>query len=230
MFHRIIVAIDGPDGERDANALAHRLAAEDAEYIAGHIPGGQDVATGLYELAASRSADLLVLAAPHHRHLWGADPTRATLRDAPCPVAVAPDRLADNRDPSVRSIGVGYNENDPESDAALELAQELASQLAAEVHVTHVVPETNWEAADSGAGRQAVLARERLAAIGGVITVAEGDVHRALVELEQEVDLLVLGSHHHGTLHRIVGGDTVAGLVRALACPLLVVPHTAPQS
>ena len=227
MFQKIIVAVDGPEGERDARALAQHLAGSGAGFVTGHIADGTDVARGLFDLAGAESADLLVLGAHHHHHLWDTDHARATLRDAPCPVAVAPIGYADLSAPQIGAIGVGYNDHDPESDAALTTAQAIAAASGAEVRITHVVPETNWDAPDSGAGRLAVAARERLAGLDGVVTVVEGDVHDALAALERGVDLLVLGSHHHGALRRLVVGDTVGSLTRELACPLLVIPPAA---
>jgi len=227
MFQKIIVAVDGPEGERDARALAQRLAGPGAGLVTGHIPDGDDVAAGLFGLAAAESADLLVVGPHHHHHLWNADHARATLRDAPCPVAVAPVGYADHGDAAIGAIGVGYDDHDPESDAALTTAQALAAASGAEVRITHVVAETNWDTPDSGAGRLAVAARERLSDLDGVVTVVEGDVHDALAALERGVDLLVLGSHHHGALRRLVVGDTVGSLSRELACPLLVIPPAA---
>ena len=230
MFHKIVVAVDGQEGERDATALAHRLADRDATFTTGHIAEGDDVADGLFLLATDQRAELIVVGVHHHRRLWGADHTRATLRHAPCPVAVAPAGYANNGQAEIRAIGVGYHDHDPESDAALTAAQSLAAATGAEVHNTHVVPETNWDTPDSGAGRLAVAARERLTGLEAVVTVVEGDVHKALAALEHEVDLLVLGSHHHGVLRRFVLGDTVTGLTRDLSCPLLVIPHAASRS
>jgi nucleotide-binding universal stress UspA family protein len=37
-------------------------------------------------------------------------------------------------------------------------------------------------------------------------------------------DLLILGSHHHGPLHRLWFGDTAANATKKASCALLVVP------
>lgn len=39
-----------------------------------------------------------------------------------------------------------------------------------------------------------------------------------------DVDLLIMGSHHHGALYRLVHGDTTAEAVAQAPCPILVVP------
>lgn len=223
MFQKIIVGDDDAEGGRDAGVLALRLTGPDSRLVTGHIPDGDDVADGLYRLVSEEGADLLVVGAHHHHGLVGADHARAALQHAPCAVAIAPAGFSDAADTAIRVIGVGYQENDPASDLALSTAQAVAETTDAQVRVTHAVPETNWEAPGSGAGRLAVASRQRLSDLPGV-TVFEGSVHDALVALEQDVDLLVLGSHQHGALRRVAVGDTVAGLARDLVCPLLVVP------
>ncbi len=224
MFQKIIVAVARPGGERDALALAHRLAGPVAELVNGHVAEDGAVAENLFRLATGHAADLLVIGAHHHDHIWSHDHARETLRDAPCAVAVVPEGYADAAG-DLRVIGVGYREQDPQSDAALAAAQQLAATAGAEVRIANVVPETNWASADSGAGGAALAARERLAGLDGVVTVLEGNVRSALAEFVVGVDLLVVGSHHHGELRRLVAGDTVSALADDPTCPLLVMPH-----
>ena len=229
MFHKIIIAVARPGGERDALALAHRLAAPVAEFVNVHVTEDGDVAEHLDRVALDHAADLLVVGAHHREHLWSTDHTRATLRDAPCAVAVVPEGYADAAG-DLRVIGVGYREQDPQSDAALAAAHALATTTGAEVRIANVVPETNWERPDSGAGAAAVAARERLSNLGGTIVVLEGDVQRSLVAFVDDVDLFVVGSHHHGELHRIIVGDTVSTLAAHATHPLLVMPHPTPEA
>jgi nucleotide-binding universal stress UspA family protein len=92
-----------------------------------------------------------------------------------------------------------------------------------------VVERSNWTDSQSRVGRKAAEATRRLADLDGVIGVAvEGDARHAtgtVARLAQDMDLLLLGSHHHALLRRIVLGDTVDGLSRCAPCPLLVMPH-----
>jgi nucleotide-binding universal stress UspA family protein len=59
-------------------------------------------------------------------------------------------------------------------------------------------------------------------------SAVEGDVAQALAELARAVDVLVVGSHHHRALRRLILGDVAASLARNLPCPLLVVPTVGP--
>jgi len=49
---------------------------------------------------------------------------------------------------------------------------------------------------------------------------------RAIVD--RRADLLVLGSSHHGTTGRMLIGSVTEEVVRAAACPVLIVPPPAP--
>ena len=247
MFRKIIVAVDGQDGGLDASALARTLAPPAAEVVAAHVvtrhdgaaPGGDSavvvvrapsVPAGLHGLAEEQSADLIVVGS-HHRggsgRLWSADRARATLRDAPCAVAVAPHDFAHDARATIRSIGVGYDETE-EAQRALDMGRALAWDTGAELHALEVVPETNWQTPESGAGWKAVAAGTRLAELSGVTgVVVEGDAHVHLAQFAREVDVLILGSHHHGLLHRLVLGHAAQGLPGRLPCAVIVMPHPA---
>lgn len=191
----------------------------------------QSVAGGLHRLAEEGSADLIVVGAHNPRgtgRLWSGDRTRATLRDAPCPVAVAPRGFASAPKRSISVIGVAYDDTREARDALL-FGRALASESGALIHALWVVDRSNWADSESRVGWRAIDASRRLAELHGVIGVSlEGDVRHvqdALAGLADDVDLLILGSHHHGRLRRLVVGDTVDGLSRHSACPLLVMPH-----
>jgi|GEM_PF-2050221 len=170
-----VVVHDGAAGVADAGedeaVAAARRAITDAGGPAGagvlvHAAG---VAAGLHQLADEQSADLLVVGS--HQvgrggHLWSADRTRATLRDAPCPVAIAPRGYAGGSQ-AISSVGVGYDER-PEARAALELGRTLGRERGADVQALEVVPATNWRTPESGAGWKAVDAEIRLGELPGV--------------------------------------------------------------
>jgi len=244
VFRKIIVAVDGQDGGLDAGALARTLAPPTAEIVVARVvpkddgpegvaDAGGDDAGGLHRLADEQLADLIVVGS-HHRggtgRVWSADRTRATLRDAPCAVAVAPRGFADDARGTIRSIGVGYDESEA-AQRALDLGRALAWDTAAELQALEVVPETNWQTPQSGAGWKAVAAGGRLAELEGVTgVVLEGDVLDHLAQFAREVDVLILGSHHHGVLSRLVLGHTVDDVTRHLTCAVIVLPHPMGQS
>ena len=223
-----VVTDHGESAPDPAVAQALAVCADHGGAHTGEVVHRRSIVRGLHELVEQRSADLLVVGAYHHSHLgrvWARDHTSAALRDAPCPVAVAPWGYAARAQEAVRAIGVGY-EDDSESRDALDAARGLAWDLQAEVHATLIVPPSNWETPEAGAGWRAVEAGRRMAEIPGIKgAAAEGDVYDKLAALAGEVDLLVVGSHHHGVLRRLLMGDTVEHLSRDLPCPLLVMPH-----
>ena len=251
----ILVAVDGHQGGLDAASLASVLAKPDSELAIGHVPlrdaglaadairktramlGRPDtrvlvarrhsVAIGLHELVDESGADLLVVGAHHHRHLdlRSRDHTRATLRDLPCAVAVAPHRYATRPDHAVGTVGVGFVD-DPSGRIVLDVARGVAWQLGAEVRATTVVAPSNWTAADSGAGWRAAAAQLRMAEIPGVHGAAvEGVPLRALALISTRVDLLVVGARHHHVVRRLLVGEVAERLSHTSRCPLLVVPH-----
>ena len=198
------------------------------------IVDAQSVAVGLHALAEERSADLIVVGSHHRRRsgrLWSADRTRATLRDAECPVAVAPRGYAEMPQHPMTVIGTNFDGTD-EARTALRFARGLADETGAQVHAIWVVNRSNWPDAESGMGRLALDATRRLANLDDVVgTVVEDDAghaDHALADFAREVDVLILGSHHHGLLGRLVIGDNARGLTPRLTCPLLVMDHRPP--
>jgi nucleotide-binding universal stress UspA family protein len=231
-YTSLLVALDGRQGGLDAEALARRLAGPDADVSVEHLTADALQRAALHDLVAARGPDLLVVGALHHRHLdlRPHDPTRVALRQAPCAVAVAPWEYASRPGEAIRSIAVGYVD-DHRGRVVLDAARGLAWQLGADVQATTVVPPSNWETADSGIGWRAAAAARRLAEIPGIRGVAmEGDPHHALAALSEEVDLLVIGSHHHGSVRRLLVGDVTKDLAHSSRCPLLVVPHPPPHA
>ena len=215
-------------GSREA--LAASLGAETAATVSAIGVRGRSVAEGLRRLTEEHPADLIVVGS-HHRlrsggH-WPANRTRAILRGASRPVAIAPHGFAAGRRAPAGVLGVAYDDS-PEAREALLFARALASETGARIEVVWFVERSNWTGPESRVGWKAVEADRRLADLHGVTAVAvEGDAHEtrdALMILAQNVDLLILGSHHHGLLRRVALGDTVEGLSQRTPCPLLVAP------
>jgi nucleotide-binding universal stress UspA family protein len=213
------------------DVLTASLGVDAAPGISTARMNGPSIAGGLHRHAEGHSADLIVVGSHHRRRtggLWSADRTRATLRDAPCPVAVAPQGFASAPKRPISVIGIAYDDT-PQARDALLFGRALASETGARIDALWVVDRSNWIDSESLVGWKAVEASRRLADVHGVIGVAvEGDaghVQDALAIFAHDVDLLILGSHHHGLLRRLALGDTVEGLSSRAACPLLVMPH-----
>jgi len=60
-----------------------------------------------------------------------------------------------------------------------------------------------------------------------LVEAAHDDPAHELIEASRTLDLLVLGSRGHGPMRRLLLGSVSTHVVRACACPLLLLPHGA---
>jgi nucleotide-binding universal stress UspA family protein len=194
------------------------------------------VGRGLHELAAHRTADLLVVGSTHRgipgKVLIG-DDTRATFNAPPCAIAIAPHGFAlDAR--SIRRIGVGYDGTD-ESRRALAAARGIAEHTGAGITVMRVVSLEDVQhqtplPADWPASAAALVdqAQRELRALDGVERLAvSGGPREELTKLSGDVDLLVVGSRGHGRLGGAFHGSVSSYLQHHVASALLVLPRVA---
>jgi nucleotide-binding universal stress UspA family protein len=201
---KVLVAVDGASGGRDAIALARVLAPPSARMVLTNVYGvGGDteptlpaaglVGRALHRLARKESAELLVVGSSHRgpagRTMLGGQ-TLAALNGSSCAVAIAP-RGYGMAEPTVRTVGAG-DAGTPESDLAVRTAGELAERHGAALEVR---------------------------------AVTEGDPADELATMAEHLDLLVLGSRAYGPGGRLLSGSTSTQLARRAACPLLVVPR-----
>lgn len=154
---------------------------------------------------------------------------------------------------STREEGVGYLravrtllaalDFSPVSDAVVAQAASLAEAFSAELTLVHVAaPEPEFVGYE--AGPQSVRtdrAREVRGEHRDLQATAEGlrgrgirahalliqgpVVEKILAEAERlGADAIVIGSHGHGALHRLLLGSVSEGVVRAARCPVVLVP------
>jgi nucleotide-binding universal stress UspA family protein len=204
---KVLVAVDGASGGRDAIALARVLAPPSARMVLTNVYGvGADAdparpgrsagglaGRALHRLARKESAELLVVGSSHRgptgRTMLGGQ-TLAALNGSSCAVGIAP-RGYGMAEPEVRTVGVG-DAGTAESERAVNVAQELADRHGAALEVR---------------------------------AVTDGDPVEELAMMAEHLDLLVLGSRAYGPSGRLLSGGTSTQLARRAACPLLVVPR-----
>ena len=126
---------------------------------------------------------------------------------------------------------------------AQKYAMTLAEKFGAELHVLHVVPEmilpatdsyTVWTLPEGSMKEQIELAEQQLAAELGpewtetrhaVCKVTVGFPVEEIMQYaqEQDVDLIVVGTHGHTGLSHLLMGSVAEKLVRLATCPVLTV-------
>lgn len=186
--------------------------------------------------------DLLVVGSAHNAENGRVRLGRSAqelLSHLECPLTVAPSGTADNGNPRLERIGVGFH-GGPESRTALALATSMASAAGAQLEVRGAVDGSASDdlsaeqlalRGDSIAAKQLLSALERDLAVArgnGVPTKVEVEVGMAtdvLLELGDHVDLLVIGSGHSGRMGRVQLGGTGRALLHHAPCPILVVPR-----
>jgi nucleotide-binding universal stress UspA family protein len=206
------------------------------------VVAGASTSIALHGAAEDQRADLLVLGSSHRgivgRVLVGSVTTQA-LRGAPCAVAVAPVGYAGGAGAPLARIAVGSDVADPMG-GALASGAALAQEMGAELRVVAVadtaaalaggasaalsyaaVVKARLDAAEEGVAR----ALEAVpAGVSASSEVRDGRAAEKLLEVTYNVDLLVLGSHGHGPVRRLVLGSVCDSVVRAAACAVLIVP------
>ncbi len=238
-----------PHLTRDGPELRRRLVGE-AEATLGAIGDGKlatravvsgSPAKGLFELAESDEADILVVGSSHHGGLGAVLAGRvgmALLQGAPCAVAVAPRGYRHTDADRLRVIGVGYD-GSPQAEVALDGAIQMGLPGGATLRVMTVISPVLGPARTGGPGasprepslrdrmqdrlREAVARCPReLRALPQALTGTP--VAQLCEEADKGVDLLVVGSRGYGPLQRVMLGSVAGELMRSAPCPVLVFP------
>jgi nucleotide-binding universal stress UspA family protein len=146
---------------------------------------------------------------------------------------------------SLKNILLPTDFSEP-SDVAVRYAKALAENFGSSLHVLHVLEESNltWVASEGFTpplgldvrGEVEKSARERLER---ALTDAERQKYRArlvfrvgnpFVEIvryarEENVDLIVMGTHGRGLIAHMLLGSVAERVVRKAPCPVLTVRH-----
>jgi len=187
-------------------------------------------------LGAPDAADLIVIgsgpeATPGRTGLDRAG--EKLVEGARCPVAVAPRGLAGRDDYELRRIDVGID-GSREAAAALTVAAHLARAHDARLRLV-AVAELGFDLGGAPRppdpreverlGRHLDNAGDGLPGIWVEAYLREGSADQILIGLSREADLLVLGSQAaYGDGGHVSLGEAATRILRAAACPTLVVP------
>ncbi|HET8976280.1 MAG TPA: universal stress protein [Solirubrobacterales bacterium] len=206
--------------------------------------GGRSAARALYEYARDERADLIVVGSSHRGVIGRVVPGsvgESLLSSAPCAVAIAPRGFADAEPGTKGVIGVGVDRGH-ESELALREAVRLAQLYDVRLRVLTVVPEVaeltiqapRIEQIDAALQKdfRQVLEDAVASVPEGVETepiLLKGDAAGALVEQSGELDLIVLGSRGYGPLRAALAGAVSSRVLRAAACPVLIVPRASEE-
>jgi nucleotide-binding universal stress UspA family protein len=145
-------------------------------------------------------------------------------------------------DPIVRNVLAAIDFS-PVSTAVIELAASLAETFSAKLTLVHVAapdpafigyepgPQTVRDArahelrVEHG-DLQEIAKRLRDRGIAAHALMIQGpSVEKIISEAKQiEADVIVVGSHGHGALHRTLLGSVSEGIMRGARCPVLVLP------
>jgi nucleotide-binding universal stress UspA family protein len=235
MFTNIIVGVDGHEGGRAAVLLARQLAVPDAAISVAQVYGEQARNRGLWQLAARRGTDLIVLGAGRRGRITGRllpDGLRATLSDAPCAVAIAPAGYEISG--PIASVGAAFD-GSAASAFSLDVARRLAAEHGAHLKALAVVPRDSAAEAEQRpshlpvTGRQQVDEQRRL--LSGLTDVeselAFGDPAEELARFSAGADILVVGTRGGAAVPKLIHDSAAEYLAYHARCPLLIVPRGA---
>jgi nucleotide-binding universal stress UspA family protein len=191
---------------------------------------GMPVAAGIDALAADQGAELIVFGSPQHgrlgRLLLG-NAASAACEGAPCAVAIAPRGYRVRRRLSPPVVGVAYD-GSAEAGAALDAGVALAHEGGVPLRVIAVEPTGLSRPLHPGAAPEPDL-EELAAGLPAGLEVEtwrhRGDPARVLARESERLGLLVCGSRARGPLRRVMLGSVSSAVIRAAACPVLVVPR-----
>lgn len=212
-----------------------------------------DVRRAILDQAQALMSDLLVIGS-HGRsgfeRLLLGSVTEKVVRKSPCPVMVVPPHADDAPAGLVHGgrprmlCAIDFSDA---SLKALEYAISLAEEADADLTLFHsievppellehipVPPDFDVDQCHATA-RAACLERLRALVPASVrpychvgTAVSEGAAYRQLLAqaAEQKTDLIVMGVHGRGAVDLLLFGSNTARVIRAAACPVLVVPLT----
>jgi nucleotide-binding universal stress UspA family protein len=208
-----------------------------------HAVAGPSAAEALHEFAEVQEARMVVIGSCHRgpvgRTLAGSV-GESLMHGAPCAIAIAPRGYAERSQAPLVRIAVAFD-GSPEAWMALETGIGLAGRCHGQLTVISVADYPSygyasaWSILTAGEFKDYEHEEKRRLlelALGRVPVGLEGegrlltgDAGSHLSEVSGEFDLIVTGSRSYGPLRRTLLGSATRKLIRASACPVLVLPR-----
>jgi nucleotide-binding universal stress UspA family protein len=233
-------AVDPEEIDSDAHfeRLFQTVSDELSAPFKEHRVVGQSAPSGLTEVAELVDASAIVIGSSARgrigRVLMG-DVGSILASGLEASLIVAPREYASEGTGSIRKVGIGFN-GSHESHHALEHGLRLAASLGAKATLIGAIPVPAGGRFAGGAGpedsrQETTGIEERLS--GAAAEAGEdvgydarhGDAADCLAEASSGYDLLVLSSRGYGPLRRVMMGSVTLRVMRASACPVLVIPR-----
>lgn len=219
---------EAKDALRDA---ALRVLDDAREVLGDDAPGDIDYVLRLAPAvrvleAESKDAAVVVVGTDDggwfDRHT-GHGVARRIVMHSRCPVVVAPERPAPDSGEIVAALDI-----DSVSQDALRFAAEMSHRLGVSLRVVSVVQPgltgPGWEQQHARLDRAVHGWRQRFSSVDIRTQILASDVHSALVRVASEARLLVVGRPVEPWLAPLFSRPVATGLLRAAACPVVVVP------
>jgi nucleotide-binding universal stress UspA family protein len=205
---------------------------------------GTTAARGLCEAATSAAATLIVLGATHRSSLGAMVPgttVEAVIHAARCAVAIAPAGYAERAEHRPFGLVAAAIDGSGDTERVARMAAGIAESAGADLRLVSVVdvppsdgllsagPIGYATVAGTRRDAAAALARAASAAAGADVAIerrlCDGPLAEQIALQTRAADLLVIGSRGLGSLGRVVLGAGTGRILRAAACPVLVVPR-----
>jgi nucleotide-binding universal stress UspA family protein len=203
------------------------------------LVGGID--DGIHKAVTRTRADIVVMGTHgrrgFERWIMGSETDRL-IRTSPVPVlTIASARGTRTSPPEIRRILVTTDFSAGTSDA-IKYAFSMAKECHARVTLVHVVHSVAMEASPEIAAPVLLEAQtqlERLVPAGArkwcevKVRVDVGVAYQTILKIQksEKIDLLVMNVHGKGMIDRALVGSTAERVVRAAACPVLLIPPSA---
>jgi len=253
-FYEVVTAPEATRYLEQANALiAHRINVDQGRLRAAGlrvetVERSGDPSEQIADVAEACNADLIVLGRPvgrNERHIVLGSTVKRVLHRVDRPVLIAMQKAGSDAPFSRYERILSTNDLSADSERGFAYASELASAVDAKVTLAHVlrVPrslallpgepplEVPSEATHSVHQEREdelmKLARKADATDTDLHLVVGHDVAARIAEaaVETSADLVVIPSHGHSALRRMVLGSTSERMLELVHAPVLVLPH-----